>query len=276
VIFDYLQRLLESKRSGFLVLIDPDRMGSTGSEELAFRASRHGADAILVGTSLALSPRFGATVRLIKEASQVPVILFPGNSGQLAPDADAILFLSLVSGRNADLLIGEQVKAAPLVKAMGLEPIPTGYLLVESGSLTSTQFVSNTLPIPRNKPEIAVAHALAAQYLGMRMIYLEAGSGGAAPVPAVMVEQVKRSVDVPVVVGGGIRRPKEAAELVAAGADFVVVGSALEESPEEERVQAFARAVRGGRTGGEAAAARAAAADAVGTATAQTGRTGGR
>jgi phosphoglycerol geranylgeranyltransferase len=155
--------------------------------------------------------------------------------------ADAILFLSMISGRNPNLLIGEQVKAAPAIKQIGLEVIPTAYMLIESGVFTSVSYISNTLPIPSHKPDIACAHAFAGQYLGMKLIYLEAGSGAKYPVPTEMINQVSRYVDIPVIVGGGIKDSEQAHNAAKAGASFVVIGNALEDTP--LMVKEFANAI---------------------------------
>ena len=169
------------------------------------------------------------------------MISFPGGASQVVPTADAILFLSLISGRNPELLIGEHVKAAPLIREYGVEAIPTGYMLIQSGTLTSVEFMSNTQPIPRNKVDIAIAHALAAEYLGMKLIYLETGSGAGASVPDEMVQAVVNYVSTPVIVGGGIRDPEEARAKVAAGASFVVTGSVVED--DHQRLREFSQAV---------------------------------
>jgi len=162
---------------------------------------------------------------------------------QLTSHADAILFMSLISGRNPNYLISEQVKAAPLIQKQGLEPIPTGYLLIDGGTQTSVSFISNTTPIPRDKCEIAWAHALAGQYLGMQLIYLEAGSGAKTPVPDLMISSVKKQVSVPIIVGGGIRSPETARQKVEAGADFIVTGNVIEKDP--SLMSAFAEAIHG-------------------------------
>jgi putative glycerol-1-phosphate prenyltransferase len=159
------------------------------------------------------------------------VIIFPGGSHQLSPRADAIFFLSLISGRNPELLIGEQVKSAFMVKEYGLETIPVGYILVESGKYTSVEFMSDTKPVPRDKWEICAAHALAGEYLGMKYIYLEAGSGAGKPVSPLMVRKVKKTISLPLIVGGGIRTVKDARTIIRAGADFIVLGSIIERSP---------------------------------------------
>jgi phosphoglycerol geranylgeranyltransferase len=219
------------RRGGlFLLLIDPDNQDEHHTESVVESAADCGVDALLVGGSFVLHPTYAATVERIKKRSTVPVILFPGSSAQVCPHADAILFTSLISGRNANYLIDEQVKGAPMVKHYNLEPIPTGYMLIESGSLTSVQYVSGTLPIPRHKHDLACAHALAAEYLGMKLVYLEAGSGAKLPVPAEMVKAVAEYVSVPVMVGGGMTMPRECADRVEAGAACVVVGTRLEQN----------------------------------------------
>jgi phosphoglycerol geranylgeranyltransferase len=170
------------------------------------------------------------------------VVIFPGSFAQITPDADAILFTSLISGRNPNYLIDEQVKGAPLVKQYGLEPIPTGYMLIESGALTSVQYISGTFPIPRAKTDIAVAHALAAQYLGMKMVYLEAGSGADKPVPPEMIRSVVSHIEIPVMAGGGISTPEQCAERIEAGASFVVCGNCFENDPKHVCLQELAAA----------------------------------
>ena len=154
-----------------------------------------------------------------------------------------ILFLSMISGRNPELLIGQHAKAAPTIKAMRLEPIATGYILVESGSQTTVEYVSNTKPLPRTKPDIAMAHALAAEYLGMSCVYLDAGSGAGAMVPVDMVKAVSDYVTIPVITGGGIRLPEDAADRAEAGASFVVVGSVLEKRVDKGLIRAFSEAI---------------------------------
>jgi phosphoglycerol geranylgeranyltransferase len=238
------QKLLEIKNekgAGFLVLLDPDKMGVPEVVRLAKRAERGGADAFLVGSSLLLSTRFDEAVREIKANVGVPVVIFPGNANQVSRYADAILFLSLISGRNPHLLIGEQVKAAPAIKEFGIEPIPTGYLLIESGSPTSVQYMSQTQPIPKDKPDIAKAHALAAEYLGMKFVFLEAGSGAENPVPDIIVRETKDFITLPIIVGGGIREPEAAYQKVKSGASFVVIGNALEE--DDSIMREFAEAI---------------------------------
>ncbi len=227
---NYLLEICKRRGAGYLTLLDPDRLSPGELEARAKTCADADADAILVGTSLMLSDHSSVFQR-IKGAVDIPVIIFPGSVGQIVPTADAILFLSLISGRNPELLIGQHVKAAPLLKEYGVEAIPTGYILIESGAFTSVEFMSNTRPIPRTKNDIAMAHALAAEYLGMRLVYLEAGSGARDPVPDEMVEAVVDYVSLPVMVGGGIRDPETARTKVEMGARFVVTGTAVENDP---------------------------------------------
>ncbi|MEE3233891.1 MAG: phosphoglycerol geranylgeranyltransferase [Candidatus Latescibacterota bacterium] len=165
----------------------------------------------------------------MKSRTNLPVICFPGSTSQVTSSADAILFLSMISGRNSELLIGEHVRAAPLIKEYGIEPIATGYILVESGVVTSVEFMSHTRPLPRTKTDIAMAHALAAEYLGMKAIYLETGSGSDESVPLKMISDVSNYVSLPIIVGGGIRDDILARDIVDAGASFVVTGSLVED-----------------------------------------------
>lgn len=224
-----------------MILLDPEKLPLGSLGEVVSRASEGGVDAILVGGSTLYSGGFDAFVCAVKASSDLPVIIFPGGAYQISKSADALLFLSLISGRNPQYLIGEQVKAAPLLKKHGVETIPVGYMLIESGSLTSVQFISNTLPIPREKIEVAVSHALAAQYLGMKMVYLDGGSGARSSVPDEMIREIRDAVSIPILVGGGIRKPEEASRKVASGASFVVTGNVIEENP--SMVKNFALAI---------------------------------
>jgi phosphoglycerol geranylgeranyltransferase len=227
-LFDDLIRIRDEKGAGFLLLLDPDRVDRERLISAAQSAQVCGVDAILAGSSMITHYDFDSRMADIKRVTKLPVILFPGSSGQVSKHADGILYISLISGRNPTYLIEEQVKGAPMIKAYGLEPIPTGYMLIESGSITSVQYISGTIPIPRNKNDIAMVHALTAQYLGMKMVYLEAGSGASQPVPEEMIKAVAEYCDLPVIVGGGIRNPKQAASMINAGASFIVIGTRLE------------------------------------------------
>lgn len=227
----------------FCVLLDPDRNTPDELSRAAEICQEGGADFIFVGSSLVLSSTFGRAVAAAKKGSELPVVIFPGHSSQISGDADAILFLSLISGRNAEYLIGQHVVAAPLIHDLGLEVIPTGYMLVDSGHITSVQFMSMTAPMPRNKPDIAVAHGLAAKFLGMRFLYLEGGSGGEHDVPVEIVREVTQAVDLPLIVGGGIRTPEAARAKVEAGAACIVMGNSLEDMWTPEVVRKLAEGV---------------------------------
>lgn len=244
-VYQKLLDVKDEKGAGFLVLLDPDRMSVPEIVDLTRKSEKGGADGFLVGSSLLLSTRFDEAVREIKANVKVPVIIFPGNANQVSRHADAILFLSLISGRNPHLLIGEQVKAAPAIKEFGLEPIPTGYMIIESGGTTSVQFMSDTQPIPRNKPDIVKAHALAAEYLGMKFVFLEAGSGADSSVPDNIVREVKEFISIPIIVGGGIKDPDVAYKKVKSGASFVVIGNFLEE--DDSLIKEFADAIHIGK-----------------------------
>jgi putative glycerol-1-phosphate prenyltransferase len=182
-------------------------------------------------------------LRAIKQNTSVPVIIFPGSIMQVSSVADAILFLILISGRNPEHLIGSQVVAAPIIKRSGLEAISTGYMLIEAGNMTSAEFMSNTKPIPRDKPDIAVAHALAAEIIGMKFVYLDAGSGANASVPEEMIRSVAGKCSLPVIVGGGIRTPEDARKKIEAGAAFIVTGTVTEHNNHRSFIKEFAEAV---------------------------------
>ena len=227
-VLNYLLSVKKKKGAGYIVLIDPDKNSEKNLEEKISKINNSGVDAIFVGGSLILDNNCEKRVELIKSISKVPVIFFPGGISQLNKHYDAMLFMSILSGRNSHYLIGEQVIAAPIVKDLGIEVIPTGYLLVDGGNNSSVQFMSGSNPIPIEKPDILIAHALAAQYLGKKLVYLESGSGAKNSIPNNLLKAVTKYIDVPIIVGGGIKTPKSANEKVLAGASFVVIGSILE------------------------------------------------
>ena len=229
-IFNYLLSVKEEKGAGYIVLIDPDRNSEKNLEEKISKINECDVDAIFIGGSLILDNNCEKRVKMIKSLTKLPIIFFPGGVSQLNKYYDAMLFMSILSGRNPHYLIGEQVIAAPIVKDLGIETIPTGYLIIDGGSNSSVQFMSGSNPIPTEKPDILVAHSLAAQYLGKKIIYLESGSGAKNPIPNHLIEAVKRYIDIPIIVGGGIRTPESAYEKVQAGASFVVTGSIIEEN----------------------------------------------
>jgi phosphoglycerol geranylgeranyltransferase len=239
-VFESLLGTKLRRGGGFLLLLDPDR---SSIEELTFLAEAAAdceVDAILVGTSFMLKANFHDCLKDIKRCTPLPVILFPGAHSQISPFADAVLFISLISGRNPYYLIDEQVRGAPLIKELGIESIATGYMLIESGGYSSVQYISGTMPIPSSKNDIACAHALAAQYLGMKLIYMEAGSGAERAVPDAMIEAVTKYIELPVLVGGGIRSPGEVEKKIEAGASFVVVGSHFENKRDVGAIAEFA------------------------------------
>jgi len=227
-IFNYLLTVKKEKGAGYIVLIDPDKNSEKSLEEKISKINECGVDAIFVGGSLILDNNCEKRVKMIKSLSKLPIIFFPGGISQLNKYYDAMLFMSILSGRNPHYLIGEQVIAAPIVKDLGIETIPTGYLIVDGGSNSSVQFMSGSNPIPIEKPDILVAHALAAQYLGKKIVYLESGSGAKNPIPNHLLETVYNYIDIPIIVGGGVRTPESAYEKVQAGASFVVTGTVIE------------------------------------------------
>jgi putative glycerol-1-phosphate prenyltransferase len=242
-VFEKLLHICETRGAGYFVLIDPDKQEITSALRLVKMCENAQVDALLVGGSLLFAHLFDELIQRIKTECDIPVIIFPGSTKQISPHADAILFLSLVSGRNPNALIGEQVVAAPMIKSMGLEAIGTAYMFIESGNVTSAQFISDTRPIPREKPDIAIAHALAAEYLGMKMVYLEAGSGAKYSVPDSLIEAVKKHITLPMIVGGGIRTPEEARKKVEVGANFIVTGNVLEKNRDPHLIKAFSQAI---------------------------------
>jgi putative glycerol-1-phosphate prenyltransferase len=227
-------RICEAKSNNkklFAILIDPDKIGKSNVNSLVKLAQDSGVDLFLVGGSLVVNDILDELISLIKSACDIPVILFPGSSRQLSYKADALLFLSLISGRNADLLIGKHVESAPFLKKSPLEIISTGYMLIDGGIPTSVSYMSNSNPIPATKDDIAACTAMAAELLGMKMIYMDAGSGALNPISASMISTVSNAIDIPLIVGGGIRTAEAAQRAVLSGADMVVVGNAIEKDP---------------------------------------------
>lgn len=239
-----LEAAKAEQRKMLAVLIDPDfGQDETLLERTVQNACMAKADLLFVGGSLLTSTSFNHCVKRVQELSDWPVVLFPGSPAQLSQHADAVLFLSLISGRNPELLIGHHVAAAPTVKAMGLEAIPTGYMLVDGGKPTTVSYVSQTVPIPHDKPGIAAATALAGELLGLRTIYMDTGSGALRCVSPEMIAAVRANVDLPIIVGGGIRDAATARALCEAGANVLVVGTAFEKDP--EHIFAMSEAVHG-------------------------------
>jgi phosphoglycerol geranylgeranyltransferase len=239
-----LQQNHTAGKKHLAVLIDPDSVDNESQlVTLCERSNDAGADFILVGGSLITNGFFDQCISIIKKHTNIPVVLFPGNIMQVNEQADAILLLSLISGRNPDLLIGKHVLAAPMLKKSGIEIIPTGYILVDGGNSTSVSYMSNTTPVPAGKHSIAACTAMAGEMLGLKVTYMDAGSGAQNPVPAKMISAVRESVGGPIFVGGGIRDAEGAIAACKAGADVVVVGNAFEKDP--QLVKAIAAAVHG-------------------------------
>jgi phosphoglycerol geranylgeranyltransferase len=242
-IYKYLLDTVNSKGAAYLVLLDPDKLVESRLPAFIKHCVKSGVDAFLIGGSLMLNGNFEGFIKKVKENTELPVIIFPGDINQISHSADAILFLSVVSGRNPEHLIGKHVIAAPIIKKAGIEPISTGYILIESGVTTTAVYMSGSLPLPRNKPEIAAATALAAEYIGMNLIYLEAGSGADNSVPDEMIKAVSTICKVPVVVGGGIKSPVAARKKVESGAKLIVTGNFFEDENNWDMIKDFAEAV---------------------------------
>ncbi len=221
-----------SAKKMLAVLIDPDKAHDHESlTPLLEKCQESGVDFIFVGGSRVPEGYTEKAVNVIKEHTHIPVLLFPGHSNQISQKADALLFLSLISGRNPEFLIGHHIKAAPQLKKWGLESIPTGYILIDGGKITSVAAVSQTVPLPADEPTLIANTALAGQFLGMKLIYLEAGSGALEAVSSQTIRQVKDVLDIPLIVGGGINTADKAAWAWAAGADLIVMGNSLEREP---------------------------------------------
>lgn len=220
-------RKAKGKKS-FAVLVDPDKVNDREVDRLTALAMEAGVDYIFVGGSLVVSGYLDTCVQRIKKNCSIPVILFPGSPGQITPSADALLYLSLISGRNPELLIGQHVISAPLVKRSGLEVMSTGYMVIDGGAATTVSYISHASPLPSDKPDIAVCTALAGEMLGMKLIYMDAGSGARKPVSEEMIGLVSSNINIPVIAGGGITDPERAYLQSKAGADIVVVGNAIE------------------------------------------------
>jgi phosphoglycerol geranylgeranyltransferase len=226
----YLQ-LAEKKslgRKSFTVLIDPDKVDNTKIEQLVTLATEAKVDYFFVGGSLVISNHLDECIQQIKASCDIPVILFPGSPSQVSRYADALLYLSLISGRNPELLIGQHVVSAPFVKKSALEIMPTGYMVIDGGAPTTVSYISNATPIPSDKNEIAMCTAMAGEMLGMKLIYMDAGSGAKRPIPEEMIHKVATHIEAPLIIGGGIIDPEKAYINCKAGADVIVVGNAIE------------------------------------------------
>ena len=242
-IYNHLLNTIKAKGAAYLVLLDPDKISNSNIAPFIRHCEKSGVDGFLIGGSLMISGDLDSFIETIKVETSLPLIIFPGSINQISPLADAILFLSVISGRNAEHLIGKHVTASPLIKRANVEPISTGYILVESGVTTTAVYMSGSLPVPNNKPEIAAATALAGEYLGMKLIYLEAGSGAKESVPDEMVKAVSEQCSIPIIVGGGIRNPQTARRKVENGASIIVTGNFFEDENNWDFIKDFASAI---------------------------------
>lgn len=227
------ENLLLAKKQGrklLAILLDPDKISLATLSDILAKLNSSAVDYIFVGGSTVEKGVTDELVYLLKKQTTIPVILFPGHYSQITSHADAILFLSLISGRNPEYLINQQIKAVPMIKRSGLEVIPTGYILIDGGKQSSVQKISNTEPIKSFDVEEITHTACAGMYMGKKIIYLEAGSGALSPVSASIIKAVKSNIGIPLIVGGGIRSENELRSAFESGADLVVIGTAFEEN----------------------------------------------
>lgn len=232
----------ELNRKMLAVLIDPDQCRGSVLASTVAALKSDTPDFIFVGGSHTVISSVDSLIELLKDEVKTTVVLFPGNVSQFSTHADALLYLSLLSGRNAEFLIGQHLTSSIAIKKSNIEVIPTGYLLIDGGKPSSVEYISNTKPIPRDKKAIALSTAVAGELLGMRLIYLEAGSGAEIPVPADMIEYVSEGLSLPLIVGGGIKTTEQLTAAFDAGADIVVVGNAFESQP--QRISEFVQCTR--------------------------------
>jgi len=230
-IYKSLEERRKTGRRSFAVLIDPDKVDHSLLDELMNLSTTAGVDYFLVGGSLVISNHLDDVVHHIKKNCSIPVILFPGSPTQISKYADALLYLSLISGRNPELLIGQHVVSAPAVRQSGLEIMPTGYMVIDGGAPTTVSYISNASPIPHDKNEIAMCTAMAGEMLGMKIIYMDSGSGAKRPITESMIESVSKNISIPLIIGGGILEPEKAYRNCKSGADVIIVGNAIEKDP---------------------------------------------
>ena len=240
------QHFVRNKQQGhksFAVLVDPDKVDTAKIEQLVSLATASKVDYFLVGGSLLISNHLDKCIQQFKALCDIPVILFPGSPSQVSKYADALLYLSLISGRNPELLIGQHVVSAPFVKNSGLEIMPTGYMVIDGGAPTTVSYISNATPIPSDKNEIALCTAMAGEMLGMKLIYMDSGSGAKRPITESMIQMVSSHIEAPLIIGGGIINPEKAYLNCKAGADVIVVGNAIEK--DASLIKEMADAVHG-------------------------------
>lgn len=230
-----LEKIILNKqlgKKGFALLLDPDKLDAISLGERIADINNYCPDYIFVGGSLISSNNADFVLKTLKNETSIPVIIFPGNGLHVNVNADGILLLSLISGRNPDYLIGQHVISAPILRRSNLEILPTGYMIVDGGKPTTVSYISNTFPLPNNKPEIAACTAMAGEMLGLKIMYLDAGSGAENPVSKEVIRAVKNAINVPLIVGGGLNTTEKIQVALDAGADIVVIGNAVEDNPD--------------------------------------------
>jgi putative glycerol-1-phosphate prenyltransferase len=230
-IYYKLRQLKQNNKHAFALLIDPDSVTPESITRLADKCNESQVDLVFMGGSIMVTAHVDNCIKQFKSVSDVPVVLFPGSPSQVSAYADALLYLSLISGRNPDLLIGQHVISAPAIKASGLEVISTGYMVIDGGMPTTVSYMSHSAPIPANKPDVALCTAWAGELQGKHVIYMDAGSGAQFPVSTDMIAKVSSNIDIPLIIGGGIRTPEKVYENCRAGAQVIVVGNAIEKDP---------------------------------------------
>jgi putative glycerol-1-phosphate prenyltransferase/phosphoglycerol geranylgeranyltransferase len=234
---------IERRGALFAVLLDPDASDDSALLKAGILAAENGADVLFVGGSFMGNFKLPAQVAALKAEVKLPIILFPGGASQVVPGFDAILFTTLVSGRNPNYLIDEQTRGGVLVRALHMEAIPTAYQLINSGKRTAVEYISGTMPVPADKPKLSMVHSVAAELMGMRYVYLEAGSGAETPVPVEHIAYTRKATELTIITGGGIREPETAATRVAAGAQIIVTGTLWEKVRDPGLLQEFAAAI---------------------------------
>jgi putative glycerol-1-phosphate prenyltransferase len=242
-VLELMKSRKRNKQKSFALLLDPDHFDIQRDLALIRRSESQGVHYIFVGGSLVQSSQLDDMIRNLKAITSIPVVLFPGSVLQVSAEADAIFFLSLISGRNPELLIGNHVIAAPYIKKSGLEVIPTGYLLIDSGRQTTASYMSHTMPIPHDKPDIAQCTVMAGEMLGLQVMYMDGGSGAKDPISPEMIYAVSNAIESPLIVGGGIKDKSTALKILNAGADIIVVGNALERDPSSSILEEVTQAV---------------------------------